>query len=82
MEDRSSQLEENNLETEPASTFLLFLVIPSPPRSVLSGLSAPYPIRPLCGFRFGLRVSVLFDCTFIAIGPGLALCIAPSSLSL
>ena len=41
MADRSSQLEENNLETEPASTFLLFLVIPSPPRSVLSGLSAP-----------------------------------------
>lgn len=41
MEARSRQLEENNLETEPASAFLLFPTIPAPPRSVLSELSAP-----------------------------------------
>lgn len=41
MEDRSRQLEENNLETERASAFLLSLAIPAPPRSVLSELGAP-----------------------------------------
>ena len=42
----------------------------------------PRPIRPPCGFWVGLRVSVLFDCAFMASGPGPALCIAWSSLSL